>query len=254
MSWLSDRWGNGPSIKGLESSVKGTAHTVGDVASSPIAQAIAAGLLTATGVGAPAAAAILAGSGALGGALKPGGNAGSALGGAASGALAGGAGALAGKALGGLGSAASNIPGVQGIEQALGGAGSTLSKIPGAQAVEQGLGGVAKNALGSLTGGAGGAADSGGGLGGLLGGLGGWITGNGGKNALGAAEGVNAALLQKQANDYAGQALNQAQALWNQRAPLRTGGMAAMQASLGRNPFAGAAPVAQAVPTPPVGA
>lgn len=52
MSWLSERWGNGPSMSGLKSSIKGTAKTVAKIAP------YAAGAALIPGVG-----------GALGGAI-----------------------------------------------------------------------------------------------------------------------------------------------------------------------------------------
>lgn len=110
-----------------------------------------------------------------------------------------------------------SIPGVGAIEGALKGAGGALSHIPGLQSIEQALGG--QN-----------------GQSGLLGDLGSFLTGNGGKNALGVAQGVNAALLQKQASDYAKQAMGDVQSSYNERQPLRSAGIAGMlNPSVGAN-------------------
>ncbi len=238
MSWLSDRWGSGPSVKGLVSSVKGTGHTIGDIASNPWVQGLTDAALMATGVGAPAAAALMAAEKGGGALLKPGGNIGQGLIGGAEGALAGGGGALAGKALGSLGSAASNIPGVGGIEQGAQSIGGLLGKIPGVQGIEQGAGGVGgliKQGVGALTGGGSSGAPSS--LGSLLGSAGQWLTGNGGANALGAAEGVNAALLGQQSTNYAKQAANAVNASYNARAPLRLAGVNGMLNATRGNPF-----------------
>lgn len=98
-SWLAKRWGKGPSVKGLKSSIKGTGHTVGKIASSKITKGILATGLAATGVGAGASAAIMATTGAAGGALKKGGGLRQAARGAAVGAATGAAAGVAGKFL-----------------------------------------------------------------------------------------------------------------------------------------------------------
>lgn len=77
--WTSDRWGKGPSVSGLKSSVKGTAKFAGKVAP------YALGALAIPGVG-----------GALGGALGMGGAAAGAAGAAGAGGAAGAAGIGAG--------------------------------------------------------------------------------------------------------------------------------------------------------------
>lgn len=92
-------WGKGPSIKGLKSSIKGTGHTVGKVASSKITKGVLAAGLAATGVGAVASGAIMATTGAAGGALKKGGGLKQAVRGAATGAATGVAAGVAGKVL-----------------------------------------------------------------------------------------------------------------------------------------------------------
>lgn len=253
MSWLSDRWGKGPSIKGLESSIKGTGHTIGEVADNPWTKAALAAALTATGVGAPAAAALLASEGALGGALKPGGNFGSTLGGAASGAIAGGGGALAGKALGALGSAAGDIPGVSGIESAAGGLNGALQKIPGVTGLESVLGSAGnglKSALGNGTSGVTSLLSS---FGGAPGGGIDW-----GKLAdvgLGAAGVLNTANLQQKAGNLSNQAVQTAEDAWNQKAPLRAAGVTGMLNAAQYNPYSrapGAAPAPAAGGTTPL--
>ena len=92
-----------------------------------------------------------------------------------------------------------------------------------------------------------------GGVGNALGSVGSLLTGNGGINALGAAEGVNAAMQQRQANNYAKSALGGVQQSYNERAPLRTAGIQGLlnpqtpsiqglSSIAGRNPFASGAP------------
>lgn len=198
-------------------SIKDLGHDIGGITSNPWVKGGTAALLAATGVGAPAAAAIMAGQGLIGNALKPGGNVGSALGGGLQGAATGYAAGKLGNALGGGGGAAGDAAGGGGFLGTL-----------------EGLG---KGALGALGGS--------GGIGGMLGGLGkdalGFLTGNGGMNALGAAGAVNAALLQNKANEYAKNALGTQQQSYNERAPLRTGGIQAMRSALGANPYSGTA-------------
>lgn len=74
-----------------------------------------------------------------------------------------------------------------------------------------------------------------------------FLTGNNGLNALGIAQGVNAAQLGEKANNYADQAANLATSRWNAQQPLRTAGVAGMlnpvspitpPAMPGGNPFA----------------
>lgn len=238
MSWLSRRWGSGPSVKGLVSSVKGTGHTIGQIADNPVTKAALAAALTATGVGAPAAAAILASEGALGGALKPGGGLKDAAVGGAEGAIAGGGSALAGKALSGLGSAVSSIPGVSGIEQGVSGAATGLNgllqNVPGVTGAENLLSSAGGKIAGALTGG--GSPTS---LGSILGDAGQWLTGNGGKNALGLAQGINAAQLGAKENQYAQDAANTVNQSYNDRAPLRVAGLQGMLNAGRGNPFGG---------------
>lgn len=111
--WAGDRWGNGPSMSGLKSSVKGTGNLVGKIADNKLVQGVTAAALAASGVGAPAAAAIMGGIGASGGALKKGGGLRSAIGGAASGVASAATGAALAK-VPGVSSVLSRVPGVGG--------------------------------------------------------------------------------------------------------------------------------------------
>lgn len=87
-----------------------------------------------------------------------------------------------------------------------------------------------------------------------------FLKGNGGKNALGALQGVNAAYNQQKSSGLANNALGTVQAEWDRRAPLRAQGQAQMLAPgqgiaariaavPNRNPYAtpSIAPVARAV-------
>lgn len=127
----------------------------------------------------------------------------------------------------GIGKAIGAIPGMSGVGNAVGGA---LEKIPGVSGIEQFFHDHPEigNALGA-------------GDGGVLGKVGGLLTGNHGMNALGAAGAVNAALLQNKANEYAKNALGAQQQAYNERAPLRTGGIQAMQSAMAANPYSGTA-------------
>lgn len=181
----------------LSSAIKGVGHAAGKVLSNPL---VDAGLSFIPGVGPIAAG----GAAALGNLIKPGGNIGSALkGGITTGGL-GALGGLAGKIPGisSLEGAVGSLPGVSAVEGA-------LSKIPGLQSIE----GLLKGQNGQP---------------GVLGELGSFLTGNGGKNALGLAQGVNAAMLQKQSSDYAKQAMGDVQNSYNERAPLRSAGIQGM--------------------------
>lgn len=201
-----------------------------------------------------------------------------------------------GAGVGALGSATGLTSGVQGM---LGGGSSSAASAPiglsgmspadlasvgdatsGAAANTAGAdftGGLTGNALASTANAGGGASLPGAstvqGLLGKLGGGGsspsngggvlGFLTGNNGLNALGVAQGVNAAALGQKSSDYADQAANLATSRWNQQAPLRTAGVAGMLAPQspftpppipGGNPFAMPQPQAVPPPTPKVGA
>lgn len=107
--------------------------------------------------------------------------------------------------------------GLPGIGSAIGGA---LSAIPGASAVGGALGG-----LGSAVGGALSEIPGASSIEGLLGKAGGLLTGNGGKNALGLAQGVDSVLNQQQANNYGKDALGAVTGAYNAAAPLRAQGL-----------------------------
>lgn len=89
-------------------------HAVGSVASNPLAQGGLAAFLAATGVGAPAAAAIMAGMKGGGALLAPGGNIGDGIGGAVKGAALGAGAAKAGDLVRGALSGGGGLSGVLG--------------------------------------------------------------------------------------------------------------------------------------------
>lgn len=149
-------------------------------------------------------------------------------------------------ATGGL-SGGSGIPG--GVNSVLNGGGSG---IPGA------VGSTVAGKLPSLVQGAVNGA-SGGGAGGIGGGVLDFLGGNGGLNTLALAQGVNAAQLGAQAQQYASTAANDANSRWAAQAPLRSAGIAGMlnptspytaPALPGGNPFA-PAPVPSQSQVPP---
>jgi hypothetical protein len=143
--WAGDRWGDGPSVKGLKSSVKGTGNFVSKAA--PLATFI-------PGVG-PLAAGALGAVGALAGGKNIGQAALSGLGGFAG---AKGIDKLAGMVGGAVGSAATGIPSA--ATQA-GQAGAAAMGVPGAGAASAASGGGLKSVGKSLVGGllSGGGAD-----------------------------------------------------------------------------------------------
>lgn len=134
--------------------------------------------------------------------------------------------ALQGAGAYGVGKLASHIPGVSAAGEKLGG-------LPGIGAASDYL--KSHGGVGSLLGAPGG--------GGVLGAASDFLTGNGGKNALGAAQAVNAAMLQSKANDYAKDAVGSVTNDYASRAPLRQAGQAAMLA-----PGAGIAAKIAAIP------
>ena len=176
--------------------VKGVGHAIGSVASNPWVQGLTAAGLAATGVGAPAAAGIMAGMAGGGRLLAPGGNIGDAARGAAAGGVEGyGAGKIGG---------------------ALHGAGSLTDKAGALYGAANGAGGMG-----------GGGDPSGGGDGGWLEGAKNFLGDHGGDALIG-AQIANAAYNQKKAGDYAGQAMDTVNNQWNAQAPLREQGMAGM--------------------------
>lgn len=130
------------------------------------------------------------------------------------------AGALA---LPGVGSLVGHVPGVSSL-------GGALKEIPGVSSIAEILGGSGDPGrmpdlsydpdTGMVTGGA---AGSGGG--GLLSDISGFLTGNGGRNALGIMQGVNAAQLGQKSNQFANDAVNSAQSAYAAKAPLRVAGI-----------------------------
>lgn len=92
---------------------------------------------------------------------------------------------------------------IPGVGPAIGG---LLGAIPGAGAVAG-----AASKLGSIPG---------------LGSAASWLTGNGGKNALGLAQGINAAMLGQKSNEQARNAMGSVQSSYDERAPLRAAGIA----------------------------
>ncbi len=158
------------------------------------------------GVGPLAAAAIGAGAGALGRGVQHGTNFGDiAKQGAQSGAAAYGLDKVAGAA-----SAGAKAGGI------LGGAKSAAGALPGALKPVP-VGGGLEGILGAIPG-----------LGGALGGVGDFLTGNNGLNALGIAQGLNAAQLGQKSGNYAELAGANADRRWSSQAPLREKGIAGM--------------------------
>lgn len=227
MSWLSSgikAIGKGASNvgKAVVKGAKDTGHVVGQVASNPIVQG---GLGLATG---GLAAPILAG--VAGGLLKPGGNIGQAAHGGLSGAVSGGI----GKGIGKLAPAALSAFGVGGGGQNTAGIDTPIhddgaggnSYGGGDQNLLGEINDFAKGHIPGLSGLEGFVNDLG--LGKAVSGLGNFVTGNGGMNALGIAQGINAAALQNQSSGYAKDALHGVQDSYNQRAPLRVAGIQGM--------------------------
>lgn len=202
-----------------------TGHAIGTVASNPVVQGLTAAGLAATGVGAPAAAAILAAQKGGGALLRPGGNIGDAATGAATGAITGygvgKAGGLLRTALGGAQGAGALSP-TGGIADA-----STSTGMPpddgggGVLGALRGAGGFLKDHLGQVVGGAQQALGGGGsssGIGGL----------SPATLAMLGLQTANAASLGKKANDFADNAWNLAKSSYDERAPLRTTALAGL--------------------------
>lgn len=130
----------------IKKAVVDTGHAVGKVANNKYTQMAAAAALAATGVGAPAAAGIMAGMAGGGKLLAPGGNIGDALkSGAKAGVTSYGVGKLAG-AIPGAGKLASKIPGA---EKVLGAGGANLPE----QIVFDGAGNIVPQAASHSLGG-----------------------------------------------------------------------------------------------------
>ena len=126
---------------------------------------------------------------------------------------------------GNIGKAIGKIPGAQSVQD-------VLAKIPGAGAIQK-FGGAVKDLIpqGKLPGAQSVQdllAQAAGGLGGAAQGAGQWLGGDGGMNALGLAQGVNAAALGQKSNNFADMAAKNVDELWKQKAPLRVAGIAGM--------------------------
>ena len=198
---------------GIKNGVVGAGHAVGSVASNPWVQGLTAAGLAATGVGAPAAAGIMAAQRGGGALLRPGGNIGDAARGGAEGAAMGAGAARAGGLL-------------RGAMAARGAAGAG-GGVPGDGAASEsggmdwgnllrGGGSFLKDRLGQIAGGTiGGGAGGGGGINPLVLGLAG-------------AQVANAGNLGNKANEYSGKAFDLASDSYNARAPLRSAGIGAL--------------------------
>lgn len=143
--------------------------------------------------------------------------AGAGIKGGAMGALAGGLSHLPG--------IASHIPGVSSVEGWLGGGAGAGAAGAAGQAAGGAAGGSLNDISNAAVGSIGQAPSAGGGF---LSSAARWLTGNGGKNALGLAEGVNAAMMGRKANQLQNRALGTAQQAYAERAPLRQAGMQGM--------------------------
>jgi len=157
-------------------------------------------------------------------------------------------GAGLGQALGGLGSGQNIGQAVKGGVAAGAGAqaiGGLVSKIPGISDLP-GASGLLNGMNGGGTSGTGGSSILSGlgntgvgqALSSLGGGIGSFLTGNGGMNALGVAQGINAAQLQQKANQYATNAMGDVNASYNERAPLRAQALNVLPSAIAANPFA----------------
>jgi hypothetical protein len=107
-----------------------------------------------------------------------------------------------------------------------GAVGAGMKGAAGGGGLMGGLKAGAKSLIPSLVGGGG--QGGGSGLPGIMSAAGKFLTGNNGLNALGAAQGVNAALLQQKALQYAKDAEGTAMGNWKANDPLRTSGRAGM--------------------------
>lgn len=113
------------------------------------------------------------------------------------------------------------------LSSALGDVGGAVKGAISNPLVDAGLA-FALPGVGSLAGGLLGGIPGASSIEGLLGKAGGLLTGNGGLNALGLAQGINAAGTQNKANNYANQALQTQQNAYNSEAPLRSQGIQGM--------------------------
>lgn len=224
MSWFSS------ALKKVGNGVKAVGHTVGSIQSNPWVEGLEAAALGATGVGAPAAAALLAANGAISGAIKPGGNLKSAALGGVEGAGAGYGGDKLGAAL----DAGYDAGGISGAAKAV---------IPGASTAAAGGGTGAAGPQtatdtpesdyfhtpgpGSTT-----SPQSTQGPTSLLGAFGNYIAGHPGvalNTATGLLSAAQAAKQQGLANTNMNASLANTQAQWNAQAGLRSQALATLQ-------------------------
>lgn len=180
--------------RAIKKGVTDVGHGIGSALNNPVVKGIGTAALAASGVGLPAAIALGAGTGALGGALRPGGGLKGAITQGGQGALLGATGSIGGT----VGRAALGAAAGGGTPGGPLGGGSAMGAIKGIAG--NALGGLGSQALGA-------------------------ITGNGGLNALGLAQGVNAAMLSKQSTDFANRAMGDVQHSYDERAPLRALGL-----------------------------
>lgn len=223
---------------GIKNTVVGAGHLVGEVASNPVVQGLTAAGLAATGVGVPAAAAIMAAERGGGKLLAPGGNIGQAARGGVEGAAMGAGASLLGSgvrrvvgAIGARGAGAVTdprtglptgggdaVPG-DGMDPAYDPVGSDGGSGGGSSIFDGALGAVRKVGTGVLTGQTGG--------GGFWDAAGNYIKNNVGNivtGGLAAEQGLAAAKASARASEMSDKALGIAQDNWNQGADLRTAG------------------------------
>jgi hypothetical protein len=208
-------WGWNPldDIKQAAGAVKdgvvGAGHFVGQAASNPWVQGLTAAGLAATGVGAPAAAAIMAAERGGGALLQPGGNIGDAVKGGLEGAAMGGAASAAGSAIHGGGGLLSKAGSLYGAGKTALGIGGNTAGLPSGAPSD----GPTAPSVGTPNG-----SD---------------VPGPAGLSpavmALVGAQGVNAAQLGAKANDFADRAWTNANAPYEAKAPLRASGISALQ-------------------------
>lgn len=199
----------------IKKGVVDTGHFIGKAQSNPIVKGLEAAGLAATGVGIPASAAILAGAGAAGGALRPGGGLKGALTQGAQGALTGAAAGAVGDVVGQGGI------GLGGLKSGAGKLGSlALSKLKGGTSAQPEYDSNGEPITSDPN------YDAGGGFS-----LGNFLKGNAGNlitGGLGAASAINSSQLQGKANDFANKAVDTSQQSFDARAPLRVAGIAGM--------------------------
>jgi hypothetical protein len=229
---------------GIKNAAVGAGHAIGSVASNPWVQGITAAGLAATGVGVPAAAAIMAAERGGGALLKPGGNIGQGVRGGVEGAAIGTGASLLGsgvrRVLGSGGASAvdprtgaeipaggDSVPG-DGMDPAYDPGSSGVDAATVGGGVLGKIGGAARKIGSSAVGAA--AQQAGGG--GFWDAAGNFIKNNAGDIALGglsAEQAIQAAKASARAAGYQDKSLALADDLWKQGAPLRTAGLSGLQ-------------------------